>query len=173
MTDNDEASSSDKSKIRIKLGKLEIKFEGSESFLENHIQNLVELLASVTPIESESEIEEEESELLEEKESSKTKKIDMSTSTIANKLGAASGRDLVLAACAHLHLVKGHEKYERKNILAEMKTATSYYKKTYTNNLTAMLQRLVKSGELNEIGENVYALEAKKAKGLESSLSGK
>lgn len=78
-----------------------------------------------------------------------------------------------MAACAHLHLVKGHKKYERKNILAEMKTATSYYKKSYSDNLTATLKRLVKAGNLNEIGENTYALDANKLNDLESGLGAK
>ena len=50
---------SDKSRIRIKLGNLEIEFEGSESFLEHHLPDLVELLASVGPF----DFEDEESQL--------------------------------------------------------------------------------------------------------------
>ena len=95
MSEND-----DKSRISIKLGSLELEFEGSEKFLENHLPNLVELLASINPSGLESEAE-EESELLEEKQNDGPKKLHMSTSTIANKLGAKSGRDLVIAAAAH------------------------------------------------------------------------
>lgn len=55
---------SNKSKIRIKLGKMEIEFEGSEAFLEHHLPNLIELLASVGPADFEDEGIENEEELL-------------------------------------------------------------------------------------------------------------
>lgn len=161
------------SRIRIKLGGLEIEYEGNESFLKDHLPNLVELLASVSGPPDDGDDETDEEDLLEDTVAKKDKKIDLSTSTIANRLNANSGKDLVIAACAHLNLVKGHDKFTRANILAEMKTATSYYKKTYNNNLSSTLQRLVKAGDLNEIGENTYALDAKKTKSLEATLSGK
>lgn len=134
---------------------MEIDFEGSESFLENHFPNLVELLSSVAIPEGADEIDdlESEEELLETSEDSPKSKLQMSTSTIANRLNASSGKDLVLAACTHLAFIKGHENYERKNILAEMKTASSYYKKNYSKNLTTILQRLVKASALNELSE--------------------
>ena len=171
--DGTEMDESGKSRIHITLGYLEIEFEGTESYLEKHLPNLIELLVSVAPVDFEDEDEDvdDEEELLEPSTDSSKKKIDLSTSTIANRLDAKSARDLVVAACAHLHLVKGREKYERKNILAEMKTATSYFKKNYTNNLTMTLKRIVKAGDLNEVGENTYALEAKKVKELEATLN--
>ncbi|MHA7816860.1 MAG: hypothetical protein ACX93N_10320 [Pseudohaliea sp.] len=120
MSDQIESGGSPNSRISIKLGALELEFEGSESFLENHLSNLIELIASIPPPEATGE--DEEGELLEELPDDDAKKLHMSTSTIAQRLGAKKGPDLILAACAHLLFVKGHDSFTRKNILAEMQT---------------------------------------------------
>ncbi len=164
----------DKSRIHIKLGSLEIEFEGSEAFLENHLPNLVELLGGIEPPELEEFNEAEiEGALLEATDDASPNKLDMSTSMIVNKLGGTSGRDLLMAAAAHLHFAEGHEKYSRANLLAEMKTATTYYKKTYSNNLTQYLNAAVKAGDLNELADNTYALHDSKVKSLEAALGAK
>jgi hypothetical protein len=159
------------SRIHIRLGSLELDFEGTESYIQNHLPELIEMLTSQVAFEAEEEESTTEYDLLTESSNNANKKLDMSTSTIANRLGSKSCKDLVLAACTHLHLVKGHEKYTRSNILAEMKTATSYYKQNFSKNLTPALQGLVKAGELNELADETYALEAKKLSELEKTLS--
>lgn len=171
MSNSDSESGAGKSRIHIKLGSLEIEFEGSEAFLENHLPNLVELLGSIEPpLPENGEPDEVEAELLEASGDKSKQELDMSTSMIANKLDAARGRDLVIAACAHLHLVKGHEQYSRSNILAEMQTAKSYYRSTYSNNLTGTLKRCVKAGELNELTENTFSLHETMLKQLKGKL---
>ena len=93
----------------------------------------------------------------------------MTTNTIAGRLDVKTGPDLVLAACAHLCFVKGADTFERKNILAEMQSASNYYKKTYSSNLSKYLSKLVKDGKLIERSKEVYALSA----GTKQEVEGK
>ena len=97
--------------------------------------------------------------------------IDLSTNSIAAQLGAKSGPDMVIAATAHLMLSAGKDKCTRKEINAEMKGATTFYKKTMTNNLTKSIDTLLKAKRLNLISKDVYALSADEKASLESQLA--
>jgi ABC-type transporter MlaC component len=95
----------------------------------------------------------------------------MSTNSIAAKLGVKSGSNLLMAAAAHLALVKSASTFTRQQILHEMKTASSYYKKTYGNNLTSYLRGAISGGTLIENAENAYALGATARANLEKKLA--
>ena len=122
------------STIVIKLGKLEIEFSGSEDYIRNGLPELIDLLASCSLGHSEDSDEDlelssfEESEELPANPDPAARTFEMTTNSIAARLNVKKGPDLVLAACAHLSFVKGADTFERKNILAEMKTASNYYK---------------------------------------------
>jgi hypothetical protein len=70
------------------------------------------------------------------------RKFDHSTDTIATMLGAKAGPGLVMAAAAHMHFVNGKQVFTRKEIIAEMRTATGHIKKSYIANLSMHLKRL-------------------------------
>ena len=95
----------------------------------------------------------------------------MTTNTIASRLGAKKGNDIVIAACAHLSLAKGADTFTRSNILAEMKLATNYYKQTMSKNLSNSLKTLVNQNKLLETATDTYALEASTKAQLEAQLS--
>ena len=156
------------SKIRIKVGATEIEFEGSEEYMKEELPRLLELLSEIAPVEADSP--EEPSEVLKPSGDLSKQKLQLTTNTIASKLGASSGADLVLAACAHLCLVKGADTYTRAQILGEMKLATNFYKQTYSNNLSPSLKTLVKGGKLLETAQDTYALDAKEKVSLEGKL---
>jgi hypothetical protein len=62
--------------------------------------------------------------------------------------------------------------FSRSDILKEMESASSYYKKAYSNNLTTYLKTLViASKKLNEISENLYSLPAQVGAELEKTLA--
>ena len=159
------------SKIKLKVGKVEIEFEGSESYLREQLPSLVELLCSYAPEEAH-DLEVEEDDVLPESKDPAKKKFELTTNTIAAKLNVNSGPDLVLAACAHLSLVKGADTFHRKNILAEMKLASNYYKKTHGKNLSQSLKALIRADKVIESAQDVYALDASTKKTLETKLSG-
>ncbi|MDA7088426.1 hypothetical protein PH586_18760 [Pseudomonas sp. SA3-5] len=158
------------SKIRIKVGTAEVEFEGTEQYMREEIPSILGMLVEYS--EFQSSLDEESSEILPESTDTAKKKLQITTNTIATKLNSNSGADLIIAACAHLCLVKGQDSFKRSNILAEMKLATNFYKQTYSKNLSAALQSLVKAGKILETSVDTYALDSKEKQRLESILSG-
>lgn len=112
------------SKIRIKLGSIEVEYEGSEAFLKKELPDLMksitELYKSMGKI-----IEQPEDQV----EGLKPKGIKLSTKSIAAKMNCATGPDLVIAAAAHLTLAKNKESFTRKELLSEIQSASGYFKK--------------------------------------------
>jgi hypothetical protein len=157
------------SKVKIKAGSIEVEFEGSEEYMKEELPALVELLYSLSP--NEDLADEEESIELQANADTSKQKLQLTTNTIATKLNAKKGGDLVLAACAHLALVKGADTYTRANILAEMKLATNFYKTTMNKNLSSLLKRLAKEGKLLETTTDTYALHANTKASIENTLS--
>jgi len=157
-------------KIRIKLGSLEIEYEGRESFLEDDIFNLIKKTLSFYT-EHKGVIPAEPTAKSVAGTESHVAGFDQSTNTIASHLGANSGPELVVAAAAHLMLVKGQNKFARKEINDEMKDATTYYKASMTTNLSKYLGGLVKAKRLNLVSKGVYALSASEKKSLEAKLA--
>jgi len=157
------------SKIHLKVGAIEIDFEGTEDYIKNSLPGLVEKLLSqpVPP----NAVPNEEGILLPDQKDPSRKKFELTTNSIASKLNVKSAADLILAASAHLVLVKGAETFLRVNLIAEMKTATNYYKLSYVNNLSSALKTLVKSNKLIERVTDTFALTAEGQKELESKLS--
>ncbi len=100
------------SKIRIKLGPIEVEYEGSESFLKQElpafIKTVTELSKSVAVV-----TDRDEGKL-------DAEKLQLSTTSIATKISCSSGPDLVLASAAHLTLVKKTEVFSRKQLLDDI-----------------------------------------------------
>lgn len=161
------------SKIKIKLENIAIDFEGSEDYIRSDLPNLLEILCTyAVPLANETKIESdvEEVEELPANPDPTHLRLEMTTNTISAKLKVTKGTELVLAACAHLCLVKGADTFARKNILAEMQTASNYYKQTYCKNLSQSLSSLVKDNKLIERSKDNYALTAKARQELEATI---
>ena len=157
------------SKIRLKIGPVEVDFEGTEDYIKNSLPALIDQLLEKVPLESAVAHPEEEVLLPEPHDTSK-RKLELTTNTIAAKLGVKSASELIMATCAHLALVKGADSFLRANITAEMKTASNYFRQTYVNNLSKSLSTLVKSGKLIERSQDTYALSAGALQELEAKL---
>jgi hypothetical protein len=148
-------------KIRIKIGAIEIEYEGKASFLQDELLNLVQNLVgfyaehkAAIPVDARPDEPEKNG------SGGSSAQLDHSTNTIAGHLGAASGSDLAIAAAARLTFVKKQDKFTRKEIDTEMKSATTYYNKNMSSNLSSSLNTLVKGKRLNQIEKDVYALSA-------------
>lgn len=155
------------SKIRIKIGAIEIDYEGTEEFLK---QELPELLKTV------SELYMSSAPLIEQNgstadSSSSSQKIQGTTATLAAKLGGGSGPDLIMSAAARLHFVLGKEKFHKKDIAEEIKSATNYFKSSYSSNLVSLLNGLVKSGKLMEPSKDNFSLSADSLKDIGAKLA--
>lgn len=148
------------SKLRIRIGEVEIDYEGSEEFLK---QELPQLLTTAMELHKASgtgrQIEGASSRQSFESGVSAVPKL--TTSSIAATLSAKTGSDLLLAAATHLALVANKETFTRQELLTEMKSATSYYRANYSGNLTKLLKTaLQKGGCLSEVAKNTFAMTA-------------
>ena len=160
------------SKIRIKVGSTEIEFEGSEDYMRQELPALVELLSEIASTDVDEDADENEAaELVQASGDPNKQRLELTTNTIAAKLGAKTGTDLALAACAHICLVKGVDSFNRKHIFGEMKLATNYYKKSYGGNLSIYLKSLVTNSKILETAEDTYALHATEKANLEKRLA--
>lgn len=160
------------SKIRIKMGAIEVEFEGSEEYIETNLLQLIEAIAGF----------QEKGDFGKEAFSPEVTvpPTDYAQSTyqfselsmihIVSRLGLSTGTDLVLAACLKLHL-EGIDKFNRKQINEKMKEATGYYQRNYTRNLTRYLDTLVKNKKLHSLSNSMYSLSASTKRELESKLA--
>jgi hypothetical protein len=95
----------------------------------------------------------------------------LTTGSIAAKIGAKSGTDLLEAAAGHLALFAKKETFSRQQLLDEMKGATAYYNKNYSSNLSGYIKRALKDDLLAETATNCYALTAAARTGLEKKIA--
>ena len=164
--------SDEKTKLRIKSGAGELDYEGSAQFLKDEVMPMITRIidlvdtqpqlrapmptidAKGTPIQL-----------------PPTLAIDHSTTTIATLLNASSGGDLIIAAVAHLVLVQSRTAAKRAEILAEMKTATPFYKSSMSNNMSTALNALVKADRLRSPATGTCTLSHKEQKALEPKLA--
>ena len=91
--------------------------------------------------------------------------------TIAAKLGVNNGPALIMATAIRLTLVENCGTFTRKQLLTDMKTASGYYKESYSANMTQYLNKLVKKQKLNEVSKNSYSIPVDVRKELESKLA--
>lgn len=151
-------------KIHIKVGAIEIEYEGNEEFIKNDLLTFLEKVAEVLNVKIIPSIPTESKTQLQSG-------LQLTTSSIATKLNVKSGADLILAACVHLHFIKGKSSFSRQDILSEMQTASNYYKQTYGKHLTEYLSGLQKSNKLIENTPNIYAIHVNELQGLEKTLT--
>ena len=152
------------SRIRIKLGQMEVEYEGSEAFIKQELLDFVEKVSAlrITPSGGEAG----------GSGGTDTLAVKLSTKSIAGMLECKTGRDLVLSAAAHFTLSRATENFTRQQLLTEMQTAGGgYYKKSYSNNMTKYLDGLVKDGDLKETSTGTYSLSADRRKTLEAQLA--
>ncbi len=158
------------SKIKIKIDQVEVEFEGSEEFLSKELpvllKNVLSLYTGMPSVPPKRDAGHNPP-----PPPPSATEIKMTTNSVAAKLVVKSGADLLMAAAAHLALVKNMTTFTRQQILNEMKTASSYYKKSYGNNLTGYLNRANSAGTLIENAENAYALSASARASLEKKLA--
>lgn len=160
------------SRIRVKIGAAEVEYEGKEDYMKDELINLVtELSSALTRTSPVSESEAPTSEPFELSPSNGSPAIDMSVESIAAKLDVKKGTDLLVAAAAHLSLVDQQTSFTRKEILDEMKKASSYYTQNMASNFSGYLKTAIKSGILIQRSNNSYALTANTKKSLAERLA--
>ena len=145
------------SKILIKVGMLEVNFEGSEEFIKNELLTMLGKVKDMFSIEQVSQIP-PPTQIQPTYMPDTGAALKSNVKAMALKLNAKTGPDLVIAAAAHLTFVEGCEEFSRKQILANMKKAKGIYKNSFGSNLGQALNILVKNGKLNSTGTDSYTL---------------
>lgn len=158
------------SKIRIKVGEVEIEYEGEEQFLK---QELTGLLTAVAELHNAVGAPHKKipPAATTQSDTAATSNIKLTTTSIAHKLSVKTGPDLLIAAAAHLTLVKHQPTFPRQQLHDEMKSATSYYDKNYSANLSKHFTSALKGNKLTESAKDTYALTADAIKELEVRLA--
>ncbi|MBC6437625.1 MAG: hypothetical protein GDA52_05690 [Rhodobacteraceae bacterium] len=163
-------------KVRLKVGSMELEYEGDPAFLSGGvIEDLLETMAGLVdkvPLETSTPVSAEEvphanADGIHTANGGST----FSTATIAARLDSKTGPDLAICAMAQLQIVQKKKDCSRSDILAEMQSATSYYKASMGRNLTASLTSLVKNKLINGISKATYALSAEEMKKIEGQLA--
>lgn len=155
-------------KLRIRIGEVEIDYEGTEEFLKQELPALLN-----TAMELHNAAGSDTGGKAGNSADGGKGRDAVSTltaDTIAARLKAKSGLMLLMAAAAYLTFGAKKSMFSRQELLAEMQNATSYYKKSYSSNLTKYLRRAVEEGKLQERAKNTYALSAEAKSELESKL---
>ncbi len=162
------------SKIRIKVGSMELEYEGDPAFLDGGIEKLFVTMADLAgkvPDEPARSFEMPSEKSGSDKSSLGNTDLSFSTNTIAAHLNSSSGPDLVICAIAQLELVQDKASSTRSEILTEMKNATTYYKETYSKNLTTSFETLLRNKRINQIVKGTYSLSANERKDLEAKVA--
>ena len=172
--------SNDIAKFRITIGDFQVDYEGCESFLREGIHDVIERVvdhyanhvSSVRPPEPQKHDESGHNTSIDSSLPIDSPEVDLSVTTMATRLGAKTGPELAIVAAAHLTLVQDKSRFTRHDILNNMQADTGgVYKKTFSNNLGATLQRLIGSKQLNEVADGRYALSATEKQRVESALA--
>lgn len=160
--------------LHLKTATYEIEYDGELSELTNTLPALVETMGLVageplTITTDDYTPNDQDMNLIQPVNNAATPTL--SVSTIAARLSVSSGPELIIAAAASLSIFQKRNSFSRQELLREMQAAHSYYKKTYSSNLSKALTRLVKSGDLLEQSGSRYSLSATKLTELESRLA--
>lgn len=159
-------------KIELELGPLRVKYEGSEQYAKDGLMGLISQVADIElPNVEEKSIELSSDNTAElQLPGPTTSASNLSTTDFAVKMGARSGTDLVMAAAAYLHNMRGMETFRRSDLLSEMKSAKAFYKTSYGGNLTKSLDTLIKSERLRMPSSETYALAYKEVENTKMLL---
>lgn len=160
-------------KIRVKVGSMEIEYEGDPAFLNGGIEALLVTMGDLATRVPEEPADNTTATANAEADAPTVPKsgFNVSTNTIAAHLDAKGGPELVICALAQLELVQGKSSSSRSEILAEMKGATTYYNGNMSSNMSKNLGNLTKAKRINQIAKDTYALSAPERKQLEAKLA--
>jgi hypothetical protein len=156
-------------KIKIKVGEVEIDYEGDAAFLKD---GLLEVCKELSQLNEHIPVSRTPQHHKAREDHAGGKSLGKhSIVTIATLLGANSGPELVGAAAAYLHFSEGKTEFTRAEILNSMKTATGYWQENYSANLSGSLKSLTKADKLRVVRDDTYSLPAKESKRLEAEIA--
>jgi hypothetical protein len=158
--------------IRLRVGEIEVEYDRADGFPENELRRLIELAGGL-PRARDTGGGSGPAIVAPASPAQPAPAVHVgTTNNIAARLGVSDGAGLIVAAAAYFTFGQGKDRFNRLELLAEMKGATSYYRATYSGNLGKYLQTLIRSKRLSEIGKGTYALPAQIRDELRAKLIG-
>lgn len=169
----DEVATLATSKIKIRIGDVEVDYEGAHGYISDALPKLLETIvelrqrvASLADGDGDDGNADGTS-----RDADKDKDIRGTVTAIAAKLNVEEAADLVIAAMAKLTFVDKQQSSDRKVILAAMQSATGYYKPAMSSNLTKTFKGLLAANRITEPASGQFALMALERKKLEGKLA--
>lgn len=168
-------------KIKLKVGSMELEYEGDPSFLTGGIEALLVTMGSLVgkvpddpppATDPAAQVQPANGSGSDGGTPAASGAFNFSTNTIAAHLEAKSGASLIICAMAQIELVQKKTSSTRTEILTEMKNATTYYTETMRSNLSSSLSNLLKAKRINQIAKDTYALSAGERKQVEAKVAG-
>lgn len=157
------------SKIRLKVGQIEIDYEGDHDFLK---ADLLSLLKETVAIAGSSPVPLEPQTAPATAGAGQPSRPTVGTvNAISAKLQVTSGVEMIIAAAAKMHFVDSKATFSRQDILDAMRSAPNYYKASYRNNLSRSLKQLQDDQKITEVAADKFALTASTVTSLEASLA--
>lgn len=162
------------SRIRVKMGQLEVECEGSEEFLRDELPKLIAAFSELRPPAQEqphlANGNSGSSNGVPSNGASEMPK-SMTTKTIAARLKCTSGPELMIAAAAQLTIVQSKDAFTRKDLLGEMRAAGGYFKQTMVSNFQQNSLSLIKSGDFHEVKKGEYSLSPAKLDEVKAQIA--
>ena len=155
-------------RLRVRIGDVELEYEGEEAFLDDKLPSLLEALRGALP--KRSAMEEVPASAAPEMSTAAGAAAAMTTRQLARRLEARTGPEVAKCAAAHLGLFAGRPVFSRRDLLREMQSATGHYKASMSGNLTKIIAGLVGEGFLVETAAEQYALSARGEREIRAKL---
>jgi hypothetical protein len=159
------------SKVRVKLGQLEVECEGTEEFLKDELPKLLDAFLKLQP-KVPPAVDRPTAGLPDSAGTAGGTGLDFSMPEFANRLEAETAAQLMTAAGAFLMLVKKQVPFKRKELLETMKLASSQFKPAMTSNFDTTKKKLLKEGVFNEPNKGEFTVKAPTLATLKAKLGG-
>ncbi|HBU96596.1 hypothetical protein [Thalassospira lucentensis] len=160
------------SKIKIKMGAIEVEYEGTSEFLKEELPELLEAISILYRTVGEAS---ESSGLAEVLPSGggqpSSGVIQGTTNTIATKLNVKSGPELIMAAAAQLTFVENKETFSTAMLREKIKEATQYVNKSILSNFASNKSKLIKSGNLSELSKDHFSIPMNVRNNIEAKIA--
>lgn len=152
-------------KLRLKVGDVELDYEGDEALIKTELQAILANVISVVSTASNGGRGEDYGVASNDTSGPAQAQggspgFQRTVTNILVKLGSKEQQDLVVAAAAYLTLVEGKGEFLRKDLLDAMKSATGYFKTNHSKNLSYLLDGLMKAGKINNLGKDRYSVDS-------------
>lgn len=161
-------------KIKLKVGSMELEYEGDPEFLTGGMEALLETMGGLASKVQDEPLPASDVASIAPNGNGAQSTIGaytFSTNTIAAHLDAKTAPELVICAMAQLELVQGKSSSSRAEILAEMKNAKTYFTENMRKNMSNTLSSLTKAKRINQNASDSYALSASEKNKVEAKVA--